>query len=124
MTNAYNSYFLILLLASYYFNFSLYIQFASTLNHVFCKCGCVSVHVQTKETAHTYSGLWAYQHLPYQLFKNYYVTHNMIFFCPSSFLSREIGGEISHDGDFLVFEGNHFRNGFMYKNFVMSAIVS
>jgi len=41
-----------------------------------------------------------------------------------SFLPREVGGEISHDGDFLVFEGNHFRNGFMYKNFVMSAIVS
>ena len=35
-----------------------------------------------------------------------------------------MGGEISHDGDFLVFEGNHYRNGFMYKNFVMSAIVS
>ena len=55
-----------------------------------------------------------------------YVAHDMILmlFFASSLVSREIGGEISHDGDFLVFEGNHFRNGFMYKNFVMSAIVS
>ena len=37
---------------------------------------------------------------------------------------RAMGGETSHEGDFLVFEGNHYRNGFMYKNFVMSAIVS
>ena len=37
---------------------------------------------------------------------------------------RSMGGETSHEGDFLVFEGNHYRNGFMYKNFVMSAIVS
>ena len=37
---------------------------------------------------------------------------------------REIGGEITHDGDFLVFESNHFRNGFMYKSFGMGAIVS
>ena len=88
----------------------------------------VWAHVQTKEIAHAYSGLWTYQHLLYQLFKNYYVAHDMILmlflFFPSSLVSREIGGEISHDGDFLVFEGNHFRNGFMYKNFVMSAIVS
>ena len=38
-------------------------------------------------------------------------------------LCREIGGEITHDGDFLVFESNHFRNGFMYKSFGMGAIV-
>ena len=37
---------------------------------------------------------------------------------------RSVGGEVSHDGDFVVFEGNHFRNGFLYKNFGMSAIVS
>ncbi len=37
---------------------------------------------------------------------------------------RAIGGEINHDGDFLVFESNHFRNGFMYKSFGMGAIVS
>ena len=36
---------------------------------------------------------------------------------------REIGGECSHQGDFLVFEGNHYRNGFMYKSFGMSAII-
>ena len=37
---------------------------------------------------------------------------------------RSVGGEVNHDGDFVVFEGNHFRNGFLYKNFGMSAIVS
>ncbi|XP_064385499.1 transcription elongation factor SPT5-like isoform X2 [Halichondria panicea] len=36
---------------------------------------------------------------------------------------RAIGGEINHDGDFLVFESNHFRNGFMYKSFGMGAIL-
>ena len=36
---------------------------------------------------------------------------------------RELGGDIMHDADFLVFEGNHFRNGFMYKSFTMSAII-
>ena len=40
------------------------------------------------------------------------------------FFLRELGGEITRDGDFQVFEGCHFRNGFMYKNFVMAAIVS
>ena len=39
-------------------------------------------------------------------------------------MSRELGGEIARDGDFQVFESCHFRNGFMYKNFVMAAIVS
>ena len=39
-------------------------------------------------------------------------------------LSRGIGGEITYDGDYLMFEGNRYRNGFLYKNFVMSAIVS
>ena len=42
----------------------------------------------------------------------------------TSALPRELGGEITRDGDFQVFEGCHFRNGFMYKNFVMAAIVS
>ena len=38
---------------------------------------------------------------------------------------RAIGGEISQDGDYLVFEGNRYdRRGFLYKNFVMAAIVS
>jgi transcription elongation factor SPT5 len=36
---------------------------------------------------------------------------------------KSVGGEVNHDGDFVVFEGNHFRNGFLYKNFGMSAIV-
>ena len=36
---------------------------------------------------------------------------------------RAIGGEISQDGDFIIFEGNRYsRKGFLYKNFVMSAI--
>lgn len=38
-------------------------------------------------------------------------------------LFRELGGIINYDGDFLVFESNHFRNGFMYKQFGMNAIV-
>ncbi len=40
------------------------------------------------------------------------------------FLYRNLGGEIGYDGDFLVFEGSHFRNGFMYKQFGTNAIVS
>ena len=36
---------------------------------------------------------------------------------------REIGGECTNDADFLVFEGNHYRNGFMFKSFAMSAII-
>jgi hypothetical protein len=40
-------------------------------------------------------------------------------------LNRSIGGEINQDGDYLVFEGNRYdRRGFLYKNFVMAAIVS
>lgn len=36
---------------------------------------------------------------------------------------RSIGGEISNDGDFLVFEGNRYsRKGYLYKNFPMNAI--
>lgn len=38
---------------------------------------------------------------------------------------RAIGGEITTDGDFLVFEGNRYsRKGFLYKNFTMSAILA
>lgn len=38
---------------------------------------------------------------------------------------RAIGGEITSDGDFLVFEGNRYsRKGFLYKNFTMSAILA
>ncbi|XP_074659963.1 transcription elongation factor SPT5-like isoform X2 [Tubulanus polymorphus] len=38
---------------------------------------------------------------------------------------RNIGGEVTTDGDFLIFEGNRFdRKGFLYKNFVMSAIIA
>lgn len=40
-------------------------------------------------------------------------------------LFSAIGGEITSDGDFLIFEGNRFsRKGFLYKNFMMSAILS
>lgn len=42
-----------------------------------------------------------------------------------SFFFSAIGGEITSDGDFLIFEGNRYsRKGFLYKNFLMSAIVS
>nr|XP_037877730.1 transcription elongation factor SPT5 isoform X2 [Bombyx mori] len=38
---------------------------------------------------------------------------------------RAIGGEVTSDGDFLIFEGNRYsRKGFLYKNFTMSAILS
>jgi len=38
---------------------------------------------------------------------------------------RSVGGEVTPDGDFLLFEGNRYdRRGFLYKSFVMSAIVS
>lgn len=38
---------------------------------------------------------------------------------------RGIGGEVSADGDFLIFESNRYsRKGFLFKNFVMSAIVA
>lgn len=38
---------------------------------------------------------------------------------------RAIGGEISADGDFLIFEGNRYsRKGYLFKSFAMSAIVS
>lgn len=37
---------------------------------------------------------------------------------------RSIGGEVTSDGDFLIFEGNRYsRKGFLYKNFTMSAIL-
>ncbi len=34
-----------------------------------------------------------------------------------------MGGDYTHDADFLVYKGNHYRNGFMYKSFGMSAII-
>merc|ERR1712020_346674 len=37
---------------------------------------------------------------------------------------RSIGGDITNDGDFLMFEGNRYsRKGYLYKNFVMNAIL-
>lgn len=35
---------------------------------------------------------------------------------------RAIGGEVSKDGDFDVFEGNRFKRGMLYKTFPMDAI--
>ncbi len=38
---------------------------------------------------------------------------------------RAVGGEVTSDGDFLIFEGNRYsRKGFLYKSFAMSAIVA
>ncbi|KAL0271372.1 UNVERIFIED_CONTAM: hypothetical protein PYX00_008479 [Menopon gallinae] len=38
---------------------------------------------------------------------------------------KAIGGEVTSDGDFLIFEGNRYsRKGFLYKNFTMSAIIA
>ena len=37
---------------------------------------------------------------------------------------RSIGGEISNDGDFMIFEGNRYsRKGYLYKDFVMNSIL-
>jgi transcription elongation factor SPT5 len=38
---------------------------------------------------------------------------------------RAIGGKVSVDGDFVIFDSNRYsRKGFHYKSFVMSAIVA
>ena len=38
---------------------------------------------------------------------------------------KDIGGEVTRDGDYFVFEGNRFsQKGFLYKSMPMSAIVS
>lgn len=38
---------------------------------------------------------------------------------------RAVGGEVTSNRDFLIFEGNHYsRKGFLYKNFVMSVILA
>ena len=37
---------------------------------------------------------------------------------------RNIGGEITQDGDFYMFENNRYRAGFLYKTMVMSAIIT
>lgn len=38
---------------------------------------------------------------------------------------RAIGGEVTRDGDFHIFEGNRYSGkGFLYKNFTMSAILA
>ena len=37
---------------------------------------------------------------------------------------RAIGGDVTNDGDFYIFEGGHYRRGFLYKAFPMNAIVS
>lgn len=37
---------------------------------------------------------------------------------------RALGGEVSTDGDFLIFEGNRYtRKGFLYKSFARSALI-
>ena len=37
---------------------------------------------------------------------------------------RSLGGEIKKDGDFLIFEGGRYRNGFLYKTVSFSGIVT
>jgi len=37
---------------------------------------------------------------------------------------RAIGGEVTNDGDFYIFESSHYRRGFLYKAFPMNSIVS
>lgn len=36
---------------------------------------------------------------------------------------RQVGGEIGNDGDFLVFEGNRYRRGFLFKSFPLNALL-
>ncbi|ESO00069.1 hypothetical protein HELRODRAFT_192720 [Helobdella robusta] len=36
---------------------------------------------------------------------------------------RAIGGEVANDGDFMIFEGNRYNKGFLYKNFNINAII-
>lgn len=55
----------------------------------------------------------------------YFVCLQFVYFIVLFFYCRAIGGEITSDGDFLIFEGNRYsRKGFLYKNFLMSAILS
>lgn len=35
---------------------------------------------------------------------------------------KAIGGEVTNDGDFIIFEGNRYRRGFLYKTFNMNAV--
>ena len=36
---------------------------------------------------------------------------------------RQIGGEVTNDGDFMIFESNRYRRGFLYKAFAISALL-
>jgi transcription elongation factor SPT5 len=36
---------------------------------------------------------------------------------------RAIGGEVTNDGDFMIFEGNRYRRGFLYKAFTTTALL-
>ena len=36
---------------------------------------------------------------------------------------RSIGGDITTDGDFQIFESNRYRRGFLYKNFQINALI-
>ncbi|ENN71835.1 hypothetical protein YQE_11454 [Dendroctonus ponderosae] len=39
-------------------------------------------------------------------------------------VKEQTGGEVTSDGDFLIFEGNRYsRKGFLYKNFTLSAVI-
>ncbi|CAD6194882.1 unnamed protein product [Caenorhabditis auriculariae] len=37
---------------------------------------------------------------------------------------KDIGGEVTNDGDFVTFEGNSYRRGFLYKYFPLNAILA
>lgn len=38
---------------------------------------------------------------------------------------RSLGGEVTHDVEFMIFEGNRYsRKGFLYKTFAMSAVIT
>ncbi|KAI1715640.1 early transcription elongation factor of RNA pol II, NGN section domain-containing protein [Ditylenchus destructor] len=37
---------------------------------------------------------------------------------------KSIGGEVTNDGDFVIFEGGHYRRGFLYKEFPMNSVIA
>lgn len=37
---------------------------------------------------------------------------------------RQVGGDITNDGDFMIFESGHYRRGFLFKKFPLDAIIS
>lgn len=55
--------------------------------------------------------------------KSFFLLYNIIYLIV--ICCRAIGGDVTTDADFLIFEGNRYsRKGFLYKNFTLNSIVS